>query len=89
MNDTTTSYGESTPGYHHGEMDVSAQASTYRLFGTLVKWFSLHLAVLVLMLVLWFCLGAPFFGGLVPGLIVLAAGIYFLRATPVRNHDAE
>jgi hypothetical protein len=45
--------------------------------------------VLLLMLVLWFCLGVGFFGGLVPGLIVLGLGVYFLRARPVRNHDTE
>jgi hypothetical protein len=89
MNDTTTRDDETAATYHHGQMDVSAQAASYRLFGTLTKWASLGVAVLVLMLVLWFCLGVGFLGGLVPGLILLGAGVYFLRARPVRNHDAE
>jgi hypothetical protein len=80
---------DTTSPYHHGDMDVTAQAATYRLFGTMTKWACLYLAVLLVMLILWFCLGASFFGGLIPGLIVLAAGIYFLRSTPVRNHDSE
>ncbi|HEX4740943.1 MAG TPA: aa3-type cytochrome c oxidase subunit IV [Caulobacteraceae bacterium] len=75
--------------YHHGQMDVAEQARTYRAFGNMAKWFSLHIAVLVVMLVLWFCLGATFLGGLIPGAILLALGVYFLRATPVRNHDTE
>jgi hypothetical protein len=82
MNDTTSTY-------HHGDQDVTAQDHTYRMFGTLTKWFSLHLAALLVMLVLWFCLGVHFLGGLIPGLVVLGLGIWFLRATPARNHDTQ
>jgi Bacterial aa3 type cytochrome c oxidase subunit IV len=80
---------DTASAYHHGDMDVTEHARTYRAFGTMSKWFSLHIAVLVVMLVLWFCLGATFLGGLIPGVILLALGIYFLRSSPVRNHDAE
>jgi hypothetical protein len=80
---------ETTSTYHHGDQDITAQAATYRLFGTMTRWFCLHLAVLLVMLVLWFCLGASFLGGLIPGLILLAVGVVFLRATPARNHDTE
>jgi hypothetical protein len=89
MNDTTISHDDAGAAYHHGDMDVSAHAASYRLFGSLTKWGSLSVAVLVLMLVLWFCIGAGFFGGLIPGMILLGLGIYFLRSTPVRNHDTE
>ena len=75
--------------YHHGDQDVSEQTATYRRFGTLTKWFCLYLASFLFTCVLWFCVGAPFIGGLVPGLILLAVGIFFLRATPVRNHDVQ
>ncbi|HWF00645.1 MAG TPA: aa3-type cytochrome c oxidase subunit IV [Caulobacteraceae bacterium] len=68
--------------YHHGDQEISAQAHTYKLFGVLTKWFSLHLAALLVVLVLWFCLGVSFFGGLIPGIIVLALGIAFLREKP-------
>jgi Bacterial aa3 type cytochrome c oxidase subunit IV len=80
---------DTASAYHHGEMDVTEQARTYRTFGVMSKWASLHIAVLVVMLVLWFCLGAPFLGGLIPGVILLALGIYFLRSTPVPKHDTE
>jgi len=89
MNETSIGHDDTGAGYSHGDMDVSAHAASYRLFGTLTKWGSLGVAVLVLMLVLWFCIGAGFFGGLIPGLILLGAGVYFLRAKPVRNHDTE
>ena len=55
----------------------------------MAKWCSLHIAVLVVMLVLWFCLGATFLGGLIPGAILLALGVTFLRAKPVPNHGTE
>ena len=79
---------EATSTYQHGDQEISQQAATYRLFGSLTKWASLMIAVTLVMLVLWFCIGAPFLGGFIPGMIVLAAGISFLRATPTRNHDA-
>ena len=83
MDDTAAS------DYRHGEMEISEHARTYRAFGNMAKWCSLHIAVLVVMLVLWFCLGASFLGGLIPGVILLALGVTFLRATPVRDHDTE
>jgi hypothetical protein len=77
---------DSASEYHHGQMDVTAQASTYHLFMGLTKWGSLAVAVGVLMLTLWFCVGAGFFGGLIPGIILLAAGIFFLRDKPADEH---
>jgi thiamine transporter ThiT len=66
--------------YHHGDQDPSAQVATYRTFLNLTKWFSLHLAVLVLMLSIWFCTDAGFAAGLISGIVVLALGIVFLRS---------
>ena len=71
---------QTTDEFHHGEMPVQAQVHTYELFNRLTKWFCLHAAVLILVLSLWFCVGASFLGGLIPGLIVLVAGIFFLRS---------
>jgi len=65
--------------YVHGSQNAATQVADFRMFAALTKWFSLHAAVLILMLTLWFCAGASFLGGLVPGLIVLAIGIAFLR----------
>jgi thiamine transporter ThiT len=72
--------------YHSGDQDITEQQATFSLFGKLMKWASLSIAVLLVMLVLWFCVGAGFFGGLIPGLVVLAAGIYFLRSKPEESH---
>jgi hypothetical protein len=77
---------ETAPQYHHGDQDISEQVVTFELFGGLVKWASLAIAVLVLVLTLWFCVGAGFFGGLIPGVVVLAAGIFFLRSKPAEEH---
>ncbi len=68
--------------YHHGDQDPSAQVATYRTFLNLSKWVSLHLAVLVLMLSIWFCTDAGFGAGLIAGVVVLALGIVFLRSKP-------
>ncbi len=65
--------------YHHGDQNIHEQVATYRLFGGLAKWGSLSVAVLVLMLVLWFCLGLGFLGGAIPGAVLTAVGVTFLR----------
>lgn len=72
--------------FHHGEMPVTEQVHTYALFGKLTKWGALHVAVLLVIFVLWFCTGAGFFAGLIAGLVVLAAGIFFLRSKPSADH---
>jgi hypothetical protein len=72
--------------YHHGQMNAATQIGDYKVFLNFTKWAALHLAVLILMLVLWFCLGVGFFGGLVPGLIVLALGIFVMRSKPAQIH---
>lgn len=65
--------------YVHGSQNAATQVADFRMFASLTKWFSLHAAVLILMLTLWFCTNASFLGGLVAGLIVLGIGIAFLR----------
>lgn len=72
--------------YHRGEMDISEQNSTYIAVMGLTKWGSLALAVALLMLTVWFCTPAGFFGGLIPGVILLAAGIFFLREKKGAGH---
>jgi len=71
--------------YHHGDQNISEQVRSYSLFDHLSKYGALLVAVLVLMLTLWFCLGVDFLGGLIPGLVVLALGIWFLRR-PAEGH---
>lgn len=72
--------------YHPGSMQISEQLSTYGVFGALTKWGSLAVAVLVLMLTLWFCLNSGFLGGLIPGLALLGLGVVFLRSKPAQDH---
>lgn len=77
---------ETAHEFHHGEMPVAAQEQTYHLFLGLAKWGSLAIAVLVLMLTLWFCVGSGFLGGAIPGVVLLAAGIFFMRDKPGAGH---
>jgi thiamine transporter ThiT len=72
--------------YHHGDQDIGEQIASYKAFNALSKWGSLTVVVLVLMLTLWFCLGAGFLGGLIPGIVVLALGVTFLRSPPSQAH---
>lgn len=72
--------------YHHGEMNVSEQAATYRRFGAMSKWASLIIATGLLMFGLMFCTKAGVMGSVIPAAILLAAGIFFLRSKPSDNH---
>ena len=72
--------------YHRGDQEISEQVSSYKLFGGLTKWGSLALSVLLIMLVMWFCVGAGFLSGFVPAMILLAAGIFFLRSKDPQGH---
>lgn len=72
--------------YHRGEMDISEHTSTYAAVMSMTKWGSLGLSVVLLMLVLWFCTPAGFFGGLIPGVIMLVLGIVFLREKKGGGH---
>jgi H+/Cl- antiporter ClcA len=72
--------------YHSGDQDIREQVATFEAFGKLVKWGSLAIAALLLALVLWFCVGAGFFGGLIPPVVLIAVGIFFLRENPDSTH---
>jgi thiamine transporter ThiT len=73
--------------YHPGDQNITEQVSTYRVFGSMTKWGSLTIATLVLMFTLWFCVGAGFFGGLIPGLVLAVSGAFFLRSKPTQEHQ--
>lgn len=77
---------ETNSEFHHGDMDVSAQVATFHLFNGLTKWGSLTLATLILMLTLWFCVGVGFLGGAIPGVVLFALGVVFLRDKPAQEH---
>ena len=77
---------EAASEYHHGQQSAAQHVATYRMFMNLAKWSALHVAVLILVLTLWFCADVSFLPGLVAGVVVLALGIWFLRAKPKPGH---
>ena len=72
--------------YHSGDQDITEQVATFSVFGKMMKWGSLIIASMLLLLVIWFCVGAGFFAGLIPAVILLAVGIFFLRSPPEAAH---
>ena len=72
--------------YHTGDQNITEQLATFSLFKKLMKWGSLAVAVLLVTLVLWFCVNAGFFAGVGAAVVVLAAGIFFLRDKPDTGH---
>jgi hypothetical protein len=79
---------EAVHEYHHGDQNVTENEATFEAFGGLMKWSALSVAVLVTMLVLWFCTSAGFWAGLFAGVIIAALGIYFLRGRPMGEEEA-
>jgi hypothetical protein len=77
---------EAAHEHHTGDQDISEQVATFHLVGGMLKWGSLAIAVLLTMLVLWFCTSAGFFSGLVAGLVLLVLGVFFLRSKPDSGH---
>ena len=77
---------EAAHEYHTGDMDIGEQVSTFEAFGKMVKWGSLAIAALLVMLVLWFCVPAGFFAGFGAAIVLLAVGIFFLREKPAAGH---
>ena len=77
---------EAVHEYHPGDMNIVEQVATFDAFGKMMKWGSLTLAVLLVALVLWFCVGAGFFAGAIAAFVVAAAGIFFLREKPAAGH---
>jgi Bacterial aa3 type cytochrome c oxidase subunit IV len=65
--------------YHHGEMDIQEQVSTFHAFGLMTKWGSLALAAGLLFFTLWFCTPAGFVGGFISAAVVAVIGILVLR----------
>lgn len=64
--------------YHRGEMDIHAQASTYKGFMGLTKWGSLYIAALILFLSLWLCAGAGFLRSALATIVLIVAGTLFM-----------
>ena len=72
--------------YQRGAMDIAEQTSTFELVMGMTKWGSLAIAVGVLFFVLWFCTHFGFMGAAFTSLVLLVAGIVFLREAPASAH---
>lgn len=77
---------EAVHDYSQGDMDITEQLATFSLVGKMIKWGSLSVAVLVLMLTLWFCVQAGFVAGAAAGIVLAIVGIVLLRSKPKRAH---
>lgn len=79
-------HAETAHDHVHGQMEISAQTSMYELFMSMTKWCSLAMAALILMLVVWFAVGAGFIAGAVSAIVVTAIGIVLLRGKKSEEH---
>ena len=68
--------------YVHGSMEISEQVSTWHLFVFLAKWGSLLTAAILLLLTVWFAVGAGFVAGLISGVALFVVGFFALRSKP-------
>jgi hypothetical protein len=73
---------EHATDHTHGQMDIAEQTASFDLFVKFTKWGSLAVAVMVLWASLQFCTSTGFVGSVVAAVILLAAGVYFLREKP-------
>lgn len=64
--------------YHHGEMDIQEHEQTFDGFMKLTKWGSLYMAAGLLLLTLWFCTPAGFFGAVIATVVVVVLGTLVL-----------
>lgn len=71
--------------YHRGEMDIHEQEATFKAFGALTKWGSLACAEIILIPTVGFCTDLGFGTAFVFGIILAAAGIFFLRDKPAAH----
>jgi Bacterial aa3 type cytochrome c oxidase subunit IV len=77
---------EAVHEYTQGDQEITEQLATFTLFGKMMKWGSLSVAVLVVTLVLWFCVQAGFIAGAAAGIVLAVVGVYFLRSKPAPEH---
>ena len=77
---------EAAHDYHTGDMDIREQVSTFEAFGKMVKWGSLAIAALLVMLVVWFCVPMGFWAGLFSAIVLTVVGVFFLREKPDAAH---
>lgn len=71
--------------YHRGEMDIHAQAGTYKAFGVLMSWGCVVQAALLAFLVLKFCTTTPFLFSAAAAIVILVLGGLFLSRKPAAH----
>ena len=72
--------------YHHGDMDIHAQAQTFHAVMIGTKWASLAIVVGVLFLTLWFCTAAGFFTALVSAIVLVGMVVGLLLIVAVGSN---
>ncbi|RYG15139.1 MAG: aa3-type cytochrome c oxidase subunit IV [Caulobacteraceae bacterium] len=65
--------------YVRGSMEIREQQSTYDLFMGMAKYGSLAIASVLAFLTIWFMPNGSFVGGFLVMVVMMAAGIAFLR----------
>ncbi len=65
--------------YLRGSMEINEQAATWALVMNLLKWGSLAIAVVLLLLVLWFQPGGSLITGLIAAGALAVGGFLFLK----------
>jgi len=75
------------PQTSDGEFKVHAE--TYHHFMLAVKWFAIHFAAVAAFLTLWFATPVGFFGGLVTGVVIFAAGVYAMTHGMAHSSEDE
>jgi len=66
--------------YTRGEMAIGEQNATWALFMVMAKYGSLVVAASLVLLTLWFCTPAGLIPGVIAFVVVMIAGIAFLRS---------
>lgn len=66
--------------YVRGSMEISEQSSTYELFLGMAKYGSLAIVALLAFLTLWFMPKGSFFVGAGAAVVLMVAGVFFLRS---------
>ena len=73
-------------GHHPGSQEIGEQVATFDAFGKMIKWGSLAIAALLVMLVVWFCVPMGFWAGLFSAIVLTVVGVFFLREKPDAAH---
>ena len=80
------SHADTAHDHVHGEMEISAQKHMFELFIAMTKWCSLAISALLVLLVVWFAVGAGFVAGFIEAAVVTVVGVVMLRDKKTAVH---